>query len=102
MKRSLIKSIPIGIAFGLAANQLVCFLASKALRLGYYASCPAWLPEKVGGELNAVLLQMVLFALIGVCISFLVFNMRSLRVFANQRWLAVLNYNRHPGKKSNC
>lgn len=78
MKKSLIKSVLTGACCGLAANQAACFLASKALRLGYYAACPAWLPEKVGGEMNAVLLQMALFALNGILVSFLVFNKQNM------------------------
>ncbi len=84
MKKSWIKISLMGIVSGLAANQLVCFLTSKALRLGYYAACPAWLPEMAGGEMNAVLLQMALFALVGVCTSFLFFNTRHLRMYVHQ------------------
>ena len=100
MKKSLIKSILMGTISGLAANQLVCLLVSKALHLGYYAACPAWLPEKVGGEMNAVLLQMVLFVLIGICVSILVFNTRHMRVPAIHRWLATMNRHSSPGKKN--
>lgn len=88
MKKSLIKSILTGASCGLAANQAACFLVSKALRLGYYAACPAWLPEKVGGEMNAVLLQMALFALNGILVSFLVFNKQNIvQVIGQIVWL---------------
>jgi len=85
MKKQWIEISLIGIVSGLAANQLVCFVASKALRLGYYAACPAWLPERVGGEMNAVLLQMILFSMIGIIVTLLVFKIRNMGVSPGQK-----------------
>lgn len=65
MKKKCFSALLVSALAGLGVNQLVCYIASAALRLGYYAACPASLPEQVGGEMNAVLLQMAVFALAG-------------------------------------
>ena len=72
MKR-ILKAAALGAVIGLAANQLVSYLTSAALQLGYFMAYPANLPERVGGEMNAVLCQMAFFALlgmgVGLCVS---------------------------------
>lgn len=68
-----------GATGGLAANQIISWVSSYALRLGYFTACPAALPERVGGEMNAVLLQMLLFMLLGMGINTGIFTLRRLR-----------------------
>ncbi len=58
-----------GFAVGIALNEAVALAASWALHLGYYMPCLASLPERVGGEINAVVLQMLLFGLLGAGVS---------------------------------
>ncbi|MDD3334974.1 MAG: hypothetical protein PHI98_05585 [Eubacteriales bacterium] len=69
MMKHLLKTVGIGAAIGLAANQIISYIVSSALHLGYYMAYPAALPEYVGGEMNAVALQMIGFALLGAGIA---------------------------------
>ena len=55
-----------GAAMGIAVELIVAIIISSALRLGYVMLCPAWLPECVGGEIPATVLQTALFALLGI------------------------------------
>lgn len=55
-----------GAAMGIAIELLAAILLSSALHLGYVMLCPAWLPECVGGEIQATLLQTALCALLGI------------------------------------
>lgn len=59
------KRFAIGFLTGVVANQVVALAVSYALKLGYYMPCIASLPERVGGELNAVLLQMLVCGMLG-------------------------------------
>lgn len=68
--KKLFKDSLIGALCGIAGNFLVAIIASYALRLGYFMSYPAALPESVGGELNAVLLTMLLCAALGASTGF--------------------------------
>lgn len=54
-----------GMCAGIAAEHLLSYILSIHLRLGYYAPCLVTLPEMVGGELNAMALQIGAFALSG-------------------------------------
>lgn len=54
-----------GAAAGIAVDYLAALIASASLHLGYFMPCPSWLPERVGGEMNAVIFQMALCALAG-------------------------------------
>lgn len=66
-----------GAAAGMAFELLAAVALSAVLHLGYVMLCPAWLPECVGGEINAVLLQTALFALAGVFIKRMLNSQRS-------------------------
>ena len=65
MSKGFAKHCLIGALAGVATNYLAAIALSYALRLGYFAPCLASLPERVGGEMNAVLLQLALCALLG-------------------------------------
>lgn len=60
---------------GVALEHIIAIVTSIALNFGYYSPCLVSLPERVGGEVNAVILQTVLCALlcgvIGACSVFL-------------------------------
>ena len=58
-----------GAAAGIAVDYLAALIASASLHLGYFMPCLPWLPERVGGELNAVVFQMTLCALAGAGIG---------------------------------
>lgn len=61
-----LKSGALGALAGIAAHQLIALSISYAWHFGYYVPCIASLPENVGGELNAVLVQLIACALLGV------------------------------------
>ena len=88
MGKKLAKRAAIGVAVGVALEHIAALITSIALHLGYYAPCLVSLPERVGGEINAVLWQMgasaLLCAVIGAASVFL--GMRNWR--ARTRWLA--------------
>ena len=65
MGKKLAKRAAIGVAVGVALEHIAALITSIALHLGYYAPCLVSLPERVGGEINAVLWQMGLCALLG-------------------------------------
>lgn len=67
--KGILKSVGLGAAIGLALNQIICYVVSAALRLGYCMLFPAALPERVGGEMNAALCQMLLFMLLGMGVA---------------------------------
>ncbi len=69
MRKGFAKHCLIGAIAGIAADYLAAIAASYALRLGYFTPCLASLPERVGGEMNAVLLQLALCALLGAGIG---------------------------------
>ena len=48
-----------GILIGIAFNYIVAVILSYTLHLGYLMPYPALLPENVGGEMNAVLVTML-------------------------------------------
>lgn len=58
-----------GFTAGIALEYLVAIAVSWALNLGYFMPCLASLPERVGGEINAVLLQTMLCGLAGAAIG---------------------------------
>lgn len=59
------KSGLIGLLAGIAAHELISLAVSALLRLGYYMPFPAWLPERVGGEMNATALLTLFSGLLG-------------------------------------
>ena len=65
----------IGLVAGVALEHVLALIISVALNLGYYAPCVVTLPERVGGEINAVLWQMgasaALCCAVGACSTFL-------------------------------
>ena len=65
MRKGLGKPCLVGAISGVAANYLIAIAVSYVLRLGYFMPTLASLPERVGGEMNAVLLQLALCALAG-------------------------------------
>lgn len=68
MKR-LLKDSLIGALCGIAGNYIVALISSYILKLGYFMPYPAAMPESVGGELNAVLLTMLLCTALGAGIG---------------------------------
>ena len=50
----------VGLLAGVALNMIIAIALSYALRLGYFMPYPAMLPERVGGEMNAVLITALL------------------------------------------
>ena len=63
--KKILKTGLIGMVTGIAGNYLLAILLSFALKLGYLMPYPAWLPESVGGEMNAVLLTALVCAVAG-------------------------------------
>jgi len=58
-----------GAAKGVAVQYLATLAASICLHLGYFMPYPAFLPEAVGGELQAVVWMAVLSALLGAGVA---------------------------------
>ena len=54
-----------GVLIGIAFNYIIAVILSYTLRLGYLMPYPALLPENVGGEMNAVLVTMLIGVLRG-------------------------------------
>ena len=77
----------IGLIAGVALEHIIAIVTSIILNMGYYSPCLVSLPERVGGEINAVLWQTGLSALlcgvIGVCSVFL----GNRRLPLRRRWL---------------
>ncbi|MDD3212262.1 MAG: hypothetical protein PHY64_01230 [Eubacteriales bacterium] len=65
MRKQLIKASLIGALGGIAIMHVAALALSYQLRLGYFLPYPAFLPEWAGGEMNAVLLQTLVCALLG-------------------------------------
>lgn len=59
------KRCAMGALIGVAADYLAAAAVSCWLNLGYFMPCLAALPEQVGGEMNAVMLQLAVCALLG-------------------------------------
>ena len=76
MKRKLLFYLN-GAAAGIAMEWAVALAVSMLLKLGYVMLAPAWLPEYVGGEINAVLLLTTLFAFVGIFIKRMLNSARS-------------------------
>ncbi len=69
MAKQLIKTSLIGATAGIALSYIAAIVLSLWLQLGYFLAFPATLPELVGGEMNAVLLQTAVCALLGAGIA---------------------------------
>ncbi len=69
MAKRMIKATLHGAVAGVALNAVAALTVSYWLRLGYYMPCLASLPEQVGGELNAALLQMLVAAAAGAAVG---------------------------------
>lgn len=65
MRRDIVRRSLLGIPCGIAFSYIVAIAISLYLRLGYFMPCPVSLPEVVGGEMNAVLLQTGFCGLVG-------------------------------------
>ena len=76
MKRKLLFYLN-GAAAGIAMEWAVALAVSMLLNLGYVMLAPAWLPECVGGEINAALLLTTLFAFVGIFIKRMLNSARS-------------------------
>lgn len=59
----------IGFAVGIAVDYVAAMITSFVLKLGYFMPCLASLPEQVGGEMNAVLLQAMTCGLAGTAVG---------------------------------
>ena len=66
-----------GAAAGVSLELAAAIVVSSALHLGYVMLRPAWLPECVGGEIPATVLQTALFALSGAFIKQMLNSARS-------------------------
>lgn len=78
----------IGLIAGVALEHVIALLTSIILRMGYYSPCLVSLPERVGGEINAVIWQTALCALFcGVVGAFSVF-LSARRLRTSERWIA--------------
>lgn len=65
MVKAVIKATINGALIGVAMDFIVSIIISLQLRLGYLMPYPALLPEQVGGEMNAVILQAAVCVLLG-------------------------------------
>ena len=75
--KHVLSSLLSGAAVGISIELLTAILLSSVLHLGYVMLCPAWLPECVGGEIPATVLQTALFALSGAFIKQMLNSARS-------------------------
>ncbi|MCI8410246.1 MAG: DUF3021 domain-containing protein [Lachnospiraceae bacterium] len=66
MKKKIILRGTIGIPTGITIGYLITIFSSLVLGKGYYSPCVPELVSKMGNEINAVILQTILCALIGV------------------------------------
>lgn len=57
MARKLLGRGFIGFLCGVAIDYIVAIIVSCQLELGYFMACLTTLPEMLGGEMNAVILQ---------------------------------------------
>lgn len=69
MAKQLVKSGLIGATAGIALSYIAAIVMSLWLQLGYFQAFPTTLPERVGGEMNAVLLQTAVCMLLGAGIG---------------------------------
>ncbi len=69
MVKRMIAACLTGAAAGIALAHLIALTLSLWLNLGYFAPTFSSLPEQVGGELNAVLIQTALCALLGAALG---------------------------------
>ncbi len=69
MLKTIVKSTFIGAAVGIALGYIAAIAMSYLLHLGYFLAYIAALPERVGGEMNAVLFQTLICALLGAGIA---------------------------------
>ena len=88
--KKLLRYVFYGAVAGIAMNQIASWLISYVLRLGYYMACPASMPERVGGEMNAVLLQMAFFMLVGMGVGLCVYLAPRFKGKASRRVLLTL------------
>jgi hypothetical protein len=65
MVASVLRACLNGALTGIAVEYIAAIVVSLRLQLGYFLPYIASLPEQVGGEMNAVLLQTAVCALLG-------------------------------------
>ena len=78
----------IGFTAGIAVDYIVAMVVSFVLKLGYFMPCLASLPEKVGGEMNAVVLQAMIFGIIGAAIGVVPVFFKMSKVKGAKRYIA--------------
>ncbi len=66
MKKNMIIRGAFGVPSGIAIGYLITIISSAIWGEGYYAPCVPGLAEQMGSEINAVILQTVLCALLGM------------------------------------
>jgi hypothetical protein len=59
----------IGFSAGITVDYIAAIIASYVLKLGYFMPYLASLPEQVGGEMNAIVLQAAVCGLSGLVIG---------------------------------
>lgn len=78
-----------GALIGIAAQYLVSIMISVKLRLGYLMAYIATLAESVHGEMNAVILEASLSALLGMGIALAIAFARQKQWQRRRRWSAA-------------
>ena len=66
MKKKIIKRSLLGLPLGIAMGYLITILASFGRANGYYTPCVPELISMMGNEINAVIVQTILYGLLGV------------------------------------
>lgn len=69
MKKELIKRIFIGLLGGIVISYVITIIISLAFNDGSYYSCVPSLVTKFGSEMNAVIIQTILSAILGATFS---------------------------------
>lgn len=80
----------IGFTAGIAADYIAAMIVSFVLKLGYFMPCLASLPEKVGGEMNAVLLQAITCGFAGAAIGIATVFLRMKKMKAVKHRTAIV------------
>ncbi|MGB4984270.1 MAG: DUF3021 domain-containing protein [Erysipelotrichaceae bacterium] len=65
MKKEIFKRALLGFPLGIAIGYVISIISSLIFANGYYSACVPMLIEKMGSEINAVILQTVLSGLLG-------------------------------------
>ena len=87
MLRKMARRGLIGLVAGVALEHVIALMTSIILNMGYYSPCLVSLPERVGGEINAVLWQTGLSALLCGVIGVWSVFLGNRRLPLRRRWL---------------